>query len=45
MNKQTLRGGDYAAPALKELYIRCESGFAGSFTTDPIGEDKGEWDD
>lgn len=46
MNKQTmLRGGEYTAPTLRNLYIRCESGFAESFTIDPIGEDKGEWDE
>lgn len=47
MNKKTiLRGGDYTAPVLKDLHIRCEAGFGPSgFTTDPIGEDKGEWDD
>ena len=46
MNKQIQRGGDYAAPAFRDLHIRCEAGFGPSgFTTDPIGETTGEWDD
>ena len=47
MKKQTLAGGGrtYYAPAMKQLDIRCESGFAASVEIEGLTPSDGEWDD
>lgn len=47
MKKQILAGGGrtYYAPAMKQLDIRCESGFAASVEIEGLTPSDGEWDD
>lgn len=45
MNKNFSVRGEYTAPTLRNLHIRCEAGFGNSILIGGVGEDNGEWDE
>ena len=45
MKRINFVGGGYTAPAIKELNVRCEAGFAHSIEIEGLTPVEGEWDE